>query len=800
MIPYARGNPARWWRSRGVGRWGGAHRSPAAMFISPARRFTSLLALSLLLVLLTGGWWATSPRRVSHMAEVLLSNLLGGQVEVQSGRISISGTLLLSGVQLKTEKGSDPALTVFAADELELRFDWLSLLTGQLHATQVTAVHPSLILIEDRRTERWNYERLLSAQRDTGGVTARGGMGGRLALPVIVLREARVQWGESAAGVVTYTGATVIDGQLAPDAKMPGVYRLRMDERGEAPLSPREKPAAVTGSWDVWNNHFSASISDIELTDRVRRTLPRPIRELWDRYQLKGRLTALRTSFDPQDGLMLHVELSGVAMTLTIDENMLLTRQKEYIALVGVQGSLEIHASTGNIKFTDLRGRILGYRFITNGEIRGTAAESPFDVTVEFPNARLESYPQIAYIEPHTRDLLERLRPHGLLDLNVALRRSAWNGKVSVEGKILCKDMTMRYAHFTYPMRKVHGPILFTNEHVRFDDVSALADDNPIVMTGTCGITAEDQAVDFTVSSPDAVFDQRMAACVPEEFGKLWDQLEPWGRGRFVCHVTRAKDGRSPAGGAGPMHTQVEVDLVDGRVRLRDFPYPLHQARGKLIFTGNQTTIENLTLAAGSDDSGRITLNGVVNYPQGDIGNLQPVIRVDATDVPIDAALLDALPAEFTAWRSTIDVTGRLGLAATVRRSAGGGAGAAPRRKSKAPSRSTAALPAPATAPGRSRPSPPVSALPLRKSPSNRSAPRRARLAPFRSRAPIRPLAAPWISTPRPTGKIGSSPPPRRRSWPLSHPPKRGPGSSPPARSMAIWPPSCTSTRRNSPS
>src|ERR1035437_6541442 len=156
MADYARGNPARWWSSRSVG---SAHRSPAAMFISPFRRFTSVGTLVLLLLLIFGVWYITNPQRIGRMSEVLLSNVLGGPVTVRSGHLSLSGTLLLSGVELGAGEGK-ATLPLLSADSIEASFDWLSLLSGQLRAPQLTAVRPTLYLIEDRATDRWNYERL----------------------------------------------------------------------------------------------------------------------------------------------------------------------------------------------------------------------------------------------------------------------------------------------------------------------------------------------------------------------------------------------------------------------------------------------------------------------------------------------------------------------------------------------------------------------------------------------------------------------------------------------------------------
>lgn len=664
MATYARGNPARWWRSGAIGRWGGAHRSPAGMFISPLRRLTSWLLLGVLLLLIVGGWWATNPQRISRMAEVLLADVLGGVVEVGGGRVSLSGTLVLSNVVVKTHNSNDPAATIFAAEELELRYDWLSLLSGRLKATQITALRPRLVLIEDRQTQRWNYQELLTRRRPTPPARSPGG---EMALPAIILREARLQWGQTDKGAIEYTPESIIEGQLLPEGA--STYRLRMEKRGAGSMTARrDAPTIVTGTWEVARNRFSASISDIELTADIKRSLPREVRTLWDQYQLRGRLTALQTSFDPVNGFVLHVGLSNVALTFTVDGSVLLTKKSQQVAVSNVHGQLEIQPGTGRVRLTNLRGRALGHSVVCQGEILGGGPVAPFNMTLALEKMRLdEDYPKIAYALHPSRDLIERVRPRGVVDVRVDLKRATWNGPVAVTGRILCRDLQMRFGHFPYPLHKVQGPIYFNNEYVQFDNVTAMADECPITIDGTAGITWDDPHIDFKVSSRQAVFDERMAACLPQQFARLWRQLEPWARGSFVCHVVRR--GRDHY----RLDTTLTVDLTEGRARYAELPCEIRNLRGRIVFTGTETRLENITGTVGGDDSGKVSLSGLVRYPEGDVENLQPVLQVKAEGVPLDREVLAALPPEWTRWRSLASVTGKLDVDAEVRRGAEGG-------------------------------------------------------------------------------------------------------------------------------
>src|SRR6185312_9722539 len=113
MAAYARGNPARWWKSRSCG---GASRSPRLLFVSPFRRWSSTAALSVLLLVFLGVWYVTNPARISRLSEVLLSRVLGGRVKVRTGHLSFSGTLILSGVEVGAADAGG-GKSVQAADE-----------------------------------------------------------------------------------------------------------------------------------------------------------------------------------------------------------------------------------------------------------------------------------------------------------------------------------------------------------------------------------------------------------------------------------------------------------------------------------------------------------------------------------------------------------------------------------------------------------------------------------------------------------------------------------------------------------
>ncbi len=96
---------------------------------------------------------------------------------------------------------------------------------------------------------------------EAGGDEASGSAAEDTALPVIVLRDAKVQWGEVAKGTLTQNGIAVVDGQLTPSAASPSIYRFELVQRngvgGECECDARCGSARGGGGrrcddkWDV---------------------------------------------------------------------------------------------------------------------------------------------------------------------------------------------------------------------------------------------------------------------------------------------------------------------------------------------------------------------------------------------------------------------------------------------------------------------------------------------------------------------------------------------------------------------
>jgi hypothetical protein len=634
------------------------------MFVSPLRRTLGIGSLSLLTLTLAGGWYMTRPARISRMAEALLANVIGGKVTVRTGHLSLSGTLLLSGVDVHTDSPPGQlSLPIFSADQIEARFDWLSLLFGELRSTQLTALRPTLYLVEDHDLGKWNYEVLHKKSADTKPA---GPLRKVTSLPVMAMRDARIQWGEVSKGHLTETTAAVVDGQFTPSIADPSEYHFSLAQRIDTPVAassiPTSPPIVVTGIINVNDNRLSAKTDEIQLDDSVRDALPSSVRTWWNDHDLTGSFSKLWVTFDNDNGVQLGAVADHLGMVLKVTPS---ADGKVYnVKLSNVSGTFTFGVTKPGVSIQGLEGRVLGFRFKADGEVGGLDPTA-LALNIQFPGAILgDDYPPLFMAFPPSQDLMQRLAPHGRFDLSLELRRGEALGtgdKVLVNGKVLCHDARMRFGPLPYPLTHMNGTVEFNQESVNFRNVTANADSTLVHIDGITGTTPSFPKIDFKVWSDNAVFDDRLAACLPEKFANVWNQFVMTGKGGFACTVTRDNDPNLAP------NVRVDVTITEGSGYAKAFPYRFYNAHGSLSLSADKTDVHSLTIACGADHSGSVRLNGVIHHPGGDVANLLPDLAVIA-DIPLEKRLIKALPEEASAPLKGITLGGRVGFNGTVQR------------------------------------------------------------------------------------------------------------------------------------
>ena len=652
MAKYARANPSKWWKTRSVGR---GHRSPHAMFVSPWRRLISLAALLVLATIIAALFYLMSPKRLSRMASIVLSHVLDGHVFVASAHLSLAGTLQLTGVTLRTHRGNGPGQILFSAHQVQLGFNWLGLITGRLHAQRLVAIDPTLNLVHNLDTDRWNYQNLIQARKSPSAATSNP----IHSLPVILLQHATIRWGRITHGNYHIAGQSYVEGRLQPRPGVPSTYEFEIDQQ----THPGGPPGIhVTGSWNLSTQDFVAHIRHLALDHALRRSLPLEIRDYLLKYNLQGDLADIVFGLNPTNGITLRCALNDVTLQLP-----LVSRQgtAHHLAVTDLSGILRFSRSAMTI--SHLTGKLMGNTFqVPAAVFDGYSSGMPFQLTLLIPHLNIpQPAPAILQMRGFgaARAVFNRLRPSGTMALTLAIERATAGEIPAIHGQIVLHNVQARYVHFPYPLHQVHGVVDFSARAIHFVHVQGLAETFPCALNGLVGINSDTAPINLQISSNHAFFDRRLADCLPRAIHRIWNRFHPHGTGRFICHVTRT------AGTTTAPLIAIDIFPTDVRASYRDFPYPLKHVHGELYFTPTRTKIIRLS-ATGPAHQGKITFTGTVNYNPHNLASMQPQVRLTASAVPLDRRLLQSLPRYYQAWIAKLHATGLVSMNAMITRGA----------------------------------------------------------------------------------------------------------------------------------
>lgn len=611
------------------------------------RRWFGLLTLFVLTCVVGGVVYMTSSRRLAGMAQILLSNALDGRVTVKSAHLSFSGVLQLSGVRLVSHVGKAKT-DLFSADAVRVHFNWLSLISGKLAASRIRAVHPVLNLVEDIDDGHWNYEAFLRhphlRTNSFPSTTKPHLLAGHplsphptepmIHLPAITLIGAVVRWGIIRKGVYSPAGASVIDGVLRPLHHSHVLYAISIHQQ-----SVNGHPALnLNGSWNIATRTFQANVRQLQLNEALRRSLPPAMQSLWRHLNLQGHISQIHFGIGPSSPMEVDAKLDGVSLAIPYKSRRLGLSPIPISNLTG-----DVHFSGNALSIDKLKGVAMGWNFVVpQARFDGFGHGSRFNVTVKMPNLNLPArYPAIFRTSNFqlADGIFYRLRPRGLLNITVNVTRPMKHGNIHVTGAIDCKNLSARYVHFPYPLHDVHGLIRFTSHRIHFVNVQAIAETFPVTLNGLVSIDEAGGPIDLTITSPRGYFDQRLAACLPENIKPIWHKFTPVGYGAFQADVTR------PAGQNSSPKIVLHIFPQDVTGYYHDFPYVMHHVHGEIYFSDQRTKIINLTAPVGKH--GSITFSGNVDYRSGSLSSMQPHVHLVATHLPVNAAMLYSLPRSF---------------------------------------------------------------------------------------------------------------------------------------------------------
>lgn len=546
--------------------------------------------LAVLCAMIVGYAYVTDSNRVREQAEAYLERLVGGPARVQRASLSLFEGLRLEGVTIHTPDapaGADPQDSViFTARSVRIDYNPLHLLLGKISAQRIIAVDPHVRLTENIDAQTWNFQRLQRAKRPPDQTQPQ--FAPPEELPEILLRNAQVDYARLLDGELVPRGSVGIEAQLRP-ATSPEDEEQHLDS-GAYRFAVQTRGL---GGSEGQAGPRATGVINLHEGNVVARL------DDVDFTALSDILPRAAAQWWRQHGISGRLDVPQIRLDWT-----------ELVTIVGPEGALE---------------RVPRFRAVVrldDAQMQGLPEEW---LPVEEIAARRETFRALETLIARTSG--DRLRQ--------ALAQLA--------GEVALRPLRLR---------DVSGSFVFTHTGLRVNGLVGEFEGNRLRVDGIVDGYSPDAALSLVVQNADEAIvvpaQVNYISSLPHQVREIYERFVPMGRCRLRLELHRPA---AIAGGRPPRPIVTGyVDVLDGTFMLDRFPYPVRNARGRLLLRYDRQTqqdqlvIENLRgvgIAGGPNQDAQITVDGTVG-PLTSYAGFD--ITVAGKNVADEPALVGALP------------------------------------------------------------------------------------------------------------------------------------------------------------
>lgn len=621
------------------------------------------------------GWAAfgylTSGQRLGTRAAQMLERFTGGDVEIAAAELDLFDGIHLSQVSVAIPEGSDFAPAgaprarreVFLAGDLYLKVNPFRLLLGALRIDEITAVDPAFIIVRRSPQGRFNWQELFQRPFARRGSSLH---------PQVRLRNATVWLYRLEGGARVGTDVMTVHALARPRADDPDTYNIDLwqigpaDEAGQLAVNTRTLALRLTGG----------TLPEVPIAS-ARAALP-PGAEEFERWlsllDLRGRVTGDDLVLDQATGRrQALIILRDVSLSLPLtDEESKAAPQERFVQLRSASGTLRFEGASARLRI--------------NATLRGSPCELDISATALDAAARdladlgVAARVRVNQLEipgdaddPNSaagrliarwktlQDVFGKFDPSGTLDLEVDLvkppgRHESLRLK---SARFYARGVDATYYRFPYRIEDLRGQARLTEEGLLFENLVGRHGLGRVVVNGKMADLSPQTAFDLHFDGGGVALDDDLAAALSPHRAEMYRLFGPGGRADLGVHVWRGppEDGRSD-----PTKVQIDAKLKDARGSFAHFPYSLSDVTGGLHITNDRIELRQVR---GRHGDARVTLDGWVSG-----GGEAFDIRLRASDVGVDEALVSALPHDASTLlagcglEGIVDLEGRLQRAA----------------------------------------------------------------------------------------------------------------------------------------
>ncbi|MEE2685958.1 MAG: hypothetical protein VYB09_06585 [Planctomycetota bacterium] len=350
----------------------------------------------------------------------------------------------------------------------------------------------------------------------------------------------------------------------------------------------------------------------------------------------------------------------------------------------GIRGHLEAEVTGGHIQddrlpypVHGLTASILwdgsGLRIDDIQADAGTARLSGFYQRLEGSSGPSENIHLLARQMTINRHFIDRLPasvqgpmrsfdPNGMVDVNWSMESGA--GRRDHQLTVTLQDLSFRYARFPYPLDSAQGVIRFHNGMLTLEDFRAYAHGQALEFRAQ----VEDPFarprgwLKLSASGPVPLDDELLGALDPRS-QQFMRSLQPTGLVLLEEASFQYEGDRRPA------HTQLAIQLRDGAIRYKSFPYPINRVQGRFQLVDKIWKFQDVTGIKGH------TFLRCGGSWQMETDGPRLSMELAASDMALDDDLRDALGSlNLRTWQfwNSLNLSGSLDqVALTLRREPG---------------------------------------------------------------------------------------------------------------------------------
>jgi hypothetical protein len=548
---------------------------------------------------------------------------------------------------------------------LSLRHNTRAALEGRFEPTEMHVAQPTLRLCH-RKDGSWNLQGLLadpwpgppmktppiqisngtvelvlSDGAGAGNVAGPGnGAGGGRAPASAILRDVNVRLEPAGPGKLTFDGTA--KGDTFDRLALQGIVEIatgRVDLRGDVARLAVSEPLRGRLPADLRPAVKQLGLTAGEVDLKIARVAVRPGAEPRVRYDVSGRLSGGVLSCPK-----LPFSINDLSAGFTLRDGVLTLERAE-----GFNGKTTVRVESGTFPLDD-------------------PERGPFALELGLKDLPLDARLR-RWLPAEFAKVWDGFKPGGWVDLKVSAGREEQDGPLRRKVVVDCRDVSLTYEHFRYPLDHVSGQFVWEGDRVDVLGLRTVIGGRPLLAGGTIDDPGPGAVVKLTFAGQALPIDKTLLDALPADVRQVVDQFQPTGTVRGKAEVTRLPPEKPGDDPRGRVRVNAVLDLNERcGIKWEGLPYPVNNLTGRLEIHPDLWEFKDMR---GVNGQAVITGTGKVEKLPGkapDGGDrLKVDLRLNAEKLPFDEQLRAALP---PAWRKSwayLDPTGSSDVDATIR-------------------------------------------------------------------------------------------------------------------------------------